>query len=178
MRFPVCMYVALLASALTAVPAHAGPGHDHGEAPAVAASAAAPRFVAESESFELVGMLEGRRLTLWLDHAGSNAPVTDAALAVDLSGASLAARPTGEGQFEIELARVLPAGVHALTATVTAGAQNDLLAGELDIHAGSSPLHADPHLFSVNALKYVLPVLLLTALGLAALRRRRAGRTA
>ncbi len=120
MRLTIRLCAAWLACALTTATAHAGPGHDHGGAPAIAAAAGAPRFVAESESFELVGLLEGRRLSLWLDHASSNAPVNDAVLTIDLAGNSLVVRSTGEGQFEVELAQVLPVGVHTLTATVAA----------------------------------------------------------
>ncbi|MBK8065108.1 MAG: hypothetical protein IPK29_14490 [Betaproteobacteria bacterium] len=178
MRLPTRLYAALLSCALTTATAHAGPGHAHGSAPTIAAASGAPRFVAESESFELVGLLEGRRLSLWLDHASSNAPVNDAVLTLDLAGNSLPVRSAGEGQFEAELAQILPVGVHTLTATVTASAQSDLLAGELDIHEGPSPQHADLHLYSVKALKYVLPVLLLAALGIVTARRLRERRTA
>ena len=177
MRLTIRLCAAWLACALTTATAHAGPGHDHGGAPAIAAAAGAPRFVADSESFELVGLLEGRRLSLWLDHASSNAPVNDAVLTIDLAGNSLVVRSTGEGQFEVELAQVLPVGVHTLTATVAAGTQSDLLAGELDVREGLSPLHADLHFYSAEALKYVLPGLLLAALGFAAARRLRARRT-
>ena len=59
----------------------AGEGHDHGEAPATPTGSALPRFAATSDTFELVGVLDGHDLTLWLDHAADNSPVEGASLA-------------------------------------------------------------------------------------------------
>ena len=61
----------------------AGDGHDHGEAAPAPAAAALPRFAAVSDDFELVGVLNGQRLTLYLDHAADNRPVTDGELTLD-----------------------------------------------------------------------------------------------
>ena len=52
-------------------------GHDHGDAPTVAAVPAKPRFTATSEAFELVGVVNGKTITLYLDHAADNSPVMD-----------------------------------------------------------------------------------------------------
>eukprot|EP01042_Synura_sphagnicola_P021246 gene21246-26993_t len=52
----------------------AGAGHDHGEAPVAAAGTALPRFAATSDLFELVGVLDGQKIALYLDHAGDNSP--------------------------------------------------------------------------------------------------------
>lgn len=65
--------VAALGSPAEAI---SGPGHDHGEpAKTSTAGAAAPRFTATSETFELVGVLDDKRLTLYLDRAIDNTPV-------------------------------------------------------------------------------------------------------
>ena len=109
-------------------------GHDHGDAPSAAAGPALPRFDASSESFELVGVLDGKRLTLYLDHAGDNSPVKDARLELDVAGTKVDVQPHGEGEFEALLAAEPKPGVFAITATVLAGKESDLLAGELDIH--------------------------------------------
>jgi len=135
---PALALVLLLAA--EAFSAHADDGHDHGEAPATAAGPALPRFAATSETFELVGVLHGERLRLYLDHAGDNSPVKDARLELELAGAKLKVEPHGEGEFEAVLAGPLQAGVIAVTATVLAGPETGLLAGELDIHP---PEHAD-----------------------------------
>lgn len=53
---------------------------------------------------------------------------------------TVATQPHGEGVFEATLAQELQPGVTAVAATVIAGDETDLLAGELDIHAD---IHAD-----------------------------------
>ena len=118
----------------------AGEGHDHGEAPAGAGGPAKPRFTATSEAFELVGVVNGKHITLYLDHAADNSPVKDAKLELDLGGTKIAVQPHGEGEFEATLAKELQPGEISVSATVVAGAVTDLLAGDLDIHADT---HAD-----------------------------------
>ena len=119
---------------LVALPGIAGEGHDHGETPATAAGSALPRFSAVSELFELVGVVNGRQLTLYLDHAATNAPVTDAKLDVELGGLKLDLKPRAAGEFEATLAAALKPGVTPVTATVTTPTESDLLAGEIDLH--------------------------------------------
>ncbi len=110
-------------------------GHDHGEAPAMAGSPAKPRFTATSEDFELVGVVNGKHITLYLDHAADNSPVKDAKLEIELGGVKFAVKPHGEGEFEGTSAQELQPGMVSVTATVVVGQQSDLLAGDLDIHA-------------------------------------------
>ncbi|WP_066338671.1 hypothetical protein [Azohydromonas lata] len=124
------------ALALLAVPAaQAGDGHDHGDALPAVTGPALPRFAAVSEDFELVGVVNGTQLTLYLDHADSNSPVKDAQLEVEIGGQKIKAQPHAEGEFEATLAQPLQPGATPVTATITAGAVTDLLAGELDLHA-------------------------------------------
>ncbi|MDZ5455694.1 MULTISPECIES: hypothetical protein [Azohydromonas] len=128
--------VLVAALALLAVPAaQAGDGHDHGDAPPAATGPALPRFAAVSEDFELVAVVNGTHLTLYLDHADSNSPVKDAQLEVEIGGQKIKVQPHAEGEFEATLAQPLQPGATPVTATVTAGAVTDLLAGELDLHA-------------------------------------------
>lgn len=125
--------VALMFGALT-LGARAGDGHDHGDAPPSASGPSLPRFTAVSDQFELVGVLDGRRLTLYLDHAPDNRPVKDATLELEFGGAKLPVQPHGDGEFEATLTDEPKEGVIAVTATVVAGSDSDLLAGELDVH--------------------------------------------
>lgn len=113
----------------------AGEGHDHGEAPAAAGGPAKPRFTATSEAFELVGVVNGKNIALYLDHAADNSPVKDAKLELELGGTKVPVQPHGEGEFEATLAAELQPGEISVTATVVAGTVTDLLAGDLDLHA-------------------------------------------
>ncbi|RZL89419.1 MAG: hypothetical protein EOP82_19705 [Variovorax sp.] len=109
-------------------------GHDHGDAPSAASGPALPRFAAVSDAFELVGVLNGKQLTIYLDRFADNSPVKDAQLDLEIDGAKVKAQPHGEGEFEAMLAEAPKAGVLSIAATVVVGKESDLLAGELDIH--------------------------------------------
>lgn len=123
----------------TVTPSSAGDGHDHGEAPAATRREALPRFAAVSETYELLGILNDRRLSLYLDRAADNSPAKDAKLELEIGGKAVAVTSVGEGEFEATLAAPPPAGEIPITATVVAGKDSDLLAGELkilpDLHA-------------------------------------------
>jgi hypothetical protein len=122
----------------------AGEGHDHGAAAPSPAGAALPRFTAESELFELVGVLSGKQLTLYLDRHADNSPVREAQIELEIGGAKYQAAPHGDAQYEVVLPEAPAPGVIPVVATVTAGKETDLLAAELDIHAPTSN-HADEH---------------------------------
>jgi hypothetical protein len=133
-------FLLLTLALLLAGPARAHEGHD--DAAPTASGPASPRFAATSDLFELVGVLDGHHLRIWLDHAASNAPVENAQLALELNGQAVALKPLSAGEFEAELAAEPGPGTHPVTATVTAGADSDLLAGELDIHAEAAAVEA------------------------------------
>jgi len=115
--------------------AMAGPGHDHGEAAPSAQGTALPRFVAVSEDLEMVGIVNGKQLTLYLDRFTDNSPVNDAQIDIEIAGNTYKAAKHGEGEYEVTLKDTLKPGVTAITATIQAGELNDLLAAELDLHA-------------------------------------------
>ena len=95
----------------------AGAGHDHGETPAAAAGTALPRFAATSDLFELVGVLDGQKIALYLDHAGDNSPVKDARLELDIAGTSVPVTRVAEGEFQATLAAPLAEGVSPVSYT-------------------------------------------------------------
>ena len=125
--------VALAASGF----ASAGDGHDHGNSPAATGGAASPRVEAVSDHFELVGIVEGGVMTLYLDRAETNEPVTRAAIDVEFALAqgtqAAKAEPQADGTYLLRTALLERPGQYALTFGVTAGAEADVLAGNLDI---------------------------------------------
>lgn len=130
-RFLIPVLAALLGLSVLSAQAHEG----HDDAPAAAPSGAAPRFAAVSEQFELVGVIEGRHLNLYLDHAADNSPVREVTLELELGGKPLPVTQVGEGLFQAELTQPLAEGETPVTATVVAGADSDLLAADIDWHA-------------------------------------------
>lgn len=116
----------------------AGPGHDHGDEAPTASGPSLPRFVAQSELFELVGVLDGKAITLYLDQAASNEPVTKAQLEIEMAGAKLQAVAQADGSFLVTLPQALKPSVIPVTATVSTESETDLLAGELDLHGDAA----------------------------------------
>ncbi len=126
--------MSVMGIALSVTTGWADEGHDHGEAPAATGGPALPRFTAVSELFELVGVVKGRQITLYLDRFADGSPVKDAQLELELGGVKLPVESHAEGEFEVTLSRELKPGVIAVTAAVIAGEESDLLAGALDLH--------------------------------------------
>lgn len=179
-RFSPRTAAALLAASL-ALPVAAGPGHDHGDAPQPSSASASPRFEAVSDAFELVGILDGKRLTLYLDRADDNSPVANAKLDVEFGNVKLQLTEKGDGVFEAELSEAPATGVTPVTAVVALGGESDLLAGELDIHEDEHG-HEASSVWSTRSIVTTAglgagAVALLAALGWAA-RRVLAGRRA
>lgn len=163
---------------LAPLASQAGDGHDHGEAPAANAGPASPRFTASSELFELVGVVSGQQITLYLDHADSNAPVKEAQLEIEIGGSKLKPTQHAEGAFKLTLAEALKPGLTAVTATVTTPADADLLAGEIDVHEEAQWEAAHAHGWKEYAGWALAGLAALAALVFAGRRLRRTGAAA
>ena len=95
MNIPKLPAALLAAVILVASPAWAGEGHDHGDAAPAAVGKALPRFSAVSETFELVGILSGKQITLYLDRFADNSPVRGAQIELEIGGAKFMAEKQG-----------------------------------------------------------------------------------
>lgn len=134
--------IAPLALSIFATPLAAHEGHDHGApaAPAAAATDGSARISLHSDSYELVGILRGDRLTLFLDRYAGNEPVTDAGLAVTIgTGAEVAATPTPEGTYLVASPLLPGAGPLELVFAITHSGGDDLLIGTLERPAAAPP---------------------------------------
>ncbi len=127
--------------------AHADAGHDHGDAASAAPATGdrSPRVVASSDLFEIVAIANDGALTIYLDRKDTNEPVTGAKLDVEAGSANGSpsangtAAPQPDGTYRFEHAVLKESGTLAVSFTVAAGNDVDLLAGDLDLH------HADDH---------------------------------
>lgn len=134
---------ALLVAAVAGWPAYADDDHNHGdEAPAAAAGPSLPRFSAVSELFELIGVVNGKELAIYLDRFDDNSPVSGAQLELEINGKKVPVAAHAPGEYEATLAEPLQAGVTPVTVTVAAQGETDLLAGEIDIHEDEHPEEA------------------------------------
>lgn len=144
LRFFCNRLAALLTLAvMTAIPAAvmAGPGHDHGPEPAVAAGPSSPRIVAVSETYELVGILKDGTLTVYLDRLADTSPVTDAAIEMTVGGETALAAPQPDGTYTFASPVLARHGEHEVIVSIVEGERSDLLIGTLK----NTPQHGHAH---------------------------------
>lgn len=167
---------ALLAALSAGASAHGGEDHSAQASPVItAANSMAPRAQAQTEDFELLLVLQDRKLIVNLDRYASNEPVREAQIEIEsgklLKAQALASAP---GVYVLEL----PAGVFAkpgkypLTISVQAGEVADLLTATLDLSAPATGVQ-HRHARSEWAIWGGSAVLLLAGAGLLALHRRK-----
>lgn len=97
-----------------------GPAHGHGAEEVAGGAQPHPRFVAESEIHQLVGVFRDGVLTLYLDRQADNAPVTDATVSLEVAGRAVAVQARPDGTW-----RTAP---EALTEALAAGGEIEILA--------------------------------------------------
>ena len=123
-----------IASSLPPTAVRADAGHDHG-APAAAGGAGinVRRIEAQSDLFELVGVVEGGAMKIFLDRYATNEPVSGAK--IDIEGGPLrgTAQVNPDGTYTFMSAALAQLGQFPVTFTIAAGSDSDLLAGDLVI---------------------------------------------
>lgn len=113
------------------------PGHGHGDShePATAVGPASPRVVAQSESYELVGISKEGQLTIFLDRVADTSPVVDARIELTVGGQTAIATPTADGTYVFVSPVLAKHGDHEVIATIEHAGGSDLLIGTLkDTH--------------------------------------------
>ena len=158
--------------------AWAGEGHDHGEAPTAATGTAAPRLTSHSDLFELVGMVEGNEMKIYLDRFTTNEPVTDAKIEVEIGNIKGIAAAQADGSYIFKNDVFTNPGDLSVSFTVIAGKDADLLAGDLKID-GPIDDHAHDEAAKpwLRWAAYAGGALLLAAIVFVAMRRRRRAAT-
>jgi hypothetical protein len=120
--------------ATTFVVAHEG--HDDAQPPVTATAPRLPRLVTSSETYELVALLEGERLTIYLDRFEDNSPVTDASITVTINDESVAAAAIANGTYLLSSRKFNDRGLVELVFDIKAKEADDLLIGKMTL-AGS-----------------------------------------
>ena len=137
------IFIAFLLTLVALVnPAWAGPGHDHGDEPVAAVGATSPRVSAQSDLFELVGVVQAGELKIHLDRYATNEPVTDAKIEVEIGNIKGVAVAQADGSYSFKNDVFNKPADLALSFTVLAGKDTDLLAADLKIGAQADD-HAD-----------------------------------
>ncbi len=130
-------YLVQLIAALTLTispTSYAGPGHDRGdEKPNQQQAKTLPRFYAESDLYELVGVIRGKQITLYLDRYATNEAVKGANLEVEIDGVKMAVKPHGDGEYLIELKDKIKDQPTPISITINDGGVNDILVSTIDL---------------------------------------------
>lgn len=143
----LCLFTA---SAAIAGPGAHGPDGEHLDAPTGSAVAdAGPRIETFTESFELVGRLQGNELSILVDRYASNEPVLDGKLEVESNGITASAKfHADHGDYAVDDEKLIQAlskpGKHPLVFTLAAGNENDLLEATMEVKASDID-HGHPH---------------------------------
>lgn len=142
-------FLLVLSMLLALATARAHEGHDHGDEKkaAPAAETVAPRFEARTDAFELVGVLAGDTLFVYLDRFDNNAPVDKAEIEIE-SGAFKAKAEVvagNAGTYRFKAGPLAQAGKHALTFSITVGEESDLLTATFDHLVAKAAAKADDH---------------------------------
>jgi membrane fusion protein, heavy metal efflux system len=170
------LYGWVLVLALLPLTVFADEGHGgHGTPSSALPATLAPRVDAQSESFELVGMLEGEKLTLYLDRFATNEPITNAAIEIESGAFKATAQSSGEGTYTASAAALTKPGQYPLVFTIRATDETDLLNGTLDVSPPPGAV-SHPHNWA-EWLVWIIGALAALA-GIAWLLRRRMARGA
>ena len=125
--------IAVLTLAISPI-SYAGPGHDHGdEKPNQQQAQTLPRFYAESDLYELVGVIRDKQITLYLDRYATNEAVKGANLEVEIDGVKMAVKPHGDGEYLIELKDKIKDQPTPISITINDGGVNDILVSTIDL---------------------------------------------
>lgn len=142
------LFTTLIASLWQARPAFAHGNDDHEHAAPVATQVRlAPRVSAQSEDFELVAVLQGKQLTIYLDRFATNEAVSGAKIEVEQTGVfKLLAKETDATVYVLDLASLgdkLPTAVgkYPLTFTIETADTSDVLAASLEILPDDEEAH-------------------------------------
>lgn len=132
------------------LPAHEG--HDLVSNQDSAPAARLPRLSASSELYELVGVLDGLRLTIYLDRFQDNAPVTDANIGVTINDMTAVAEPSSDGTYTMVLGQFGAGGLFEFVFDIRAPEGDDLLIGKLLLATMMAPGAAPPDPWYVELL--------------------------
>jgi len=144
---PLLLLSAALSAALCLpVPAWPHAGHDHGAEPAPVLLLD-PRAEAHSDRVELVLILDGQTLSIYLDEFATNAPITGAAVLVESTTTEgpredRAAEAT-PGHYRLEAPWLSAPGRHDLLVSVRDATRFDLLTARLTVPAPEADADAD-----------------------------------
>ena len=94
---------------------------------------ALPRASAQSETYEVVAVLKGDALVIYVDRYADNRPVTNAYVDITIGDRTLRAERLPDGVFRVQAAELQRAGKHELVFAIRGEAGDDLLIASLQV---------------------------------------------
>lgn len=155
-----------------ALPALAHEGHDHASETKPVDVRLAPRFEVRSEEVEIVGVLAGKNLLIYLDRAADNSPIHEAQIEVEGPGVKGVAEAMADGIYQLPAAALGQPGKYPLTLTVQAGEIADLLSANLEVAGPAAAATAAEKVDGRGWLFAAIPLVLIAG-GLLLRRRHR-----
>jgi membrane fusion protein, heavy metal efflux system len=123
---------------VNAISAHEG--HDH-DTPAPLSLPVAPRVIAVTPDYELVGVLSGRdRLTIFLHHFETGEPVKNAKLTVSVDASDVEAVAKDDGVFEVSASWLASTQPIDILFKLTLSDDQDILTGRLEKASTADPI--------------------------------------
>ena len=148
-------------------------GHSHGEPEKPPMTIGiAPRTSTQTDEFELVAVLTGGKLTLYLDRYADNAPVAGAEIEVQSGASKAVAAQATPGVYVLPGEAFAQPGKYPLAISIQAGESADLLTATLDL-SGPSEGVEHKRSWDVTTAWSAAGVLLLAGAGLVVVRRRK-----
>lgn len=108
-------------------------GHDHGSEAQAPPTATAPRGSSSTEALELVAIARDGRLSVFLDRAGTNEPVTDAVVQAETPEGSVPVLPMPDGSYGLDAHWSQHPGAYEVLFTVTASGTTDMFPVSLTV---------------------------------------------
>ena len=136
--------VTVLYSALLLTSASAHDGHDHGAPTPGLPLTLEPRATAVTDSYEVVGVLKGTELLIYVDHFADNTPVTKAAVTATIGAEQRRAVASADGTYRLAAPEFAKPGKHELILAIAEGTLSDLVIATLDNGGGLPAVGAPP----------------------------------
>lgn len=129
-----CLFAFVLSLSVSA----AHEGHDHGDdQKSAAASSAFPRVTAQSDRYEVVGILKNGKFSIFVDDAVSNQPVTDVTVQVTIGDTEAIEAERGPNGYTIPAPDLVRSGSTEMIFSINGGKGDDLL---VDSFTPSQPI--------------------------------------
>ncbi|MEP7181252.1 MAG: hypothetical protein ABI886_03580 [Betaproteobacteria bacterium] len=124
----VLLHCAWVALSLLAFAAYAHEGHDD-STPGVPAAIAGgvPRVEANSDLFEIVGVIDNGTMTLFLDRYSTNEPIANAKIDVEIGSVNGVAQQNVDGTYTFKHALLVQPAQLPITFAIAAVGESDLL---------------------------------------------------